>query len=59
LDVDQWCEFVAIAPPDEEGKAFGRQFLRNRGADKISRSDYGRCLISRRHDLLLTKRADS
>jgi hypothetical protein len=22
--LDQWCEFVAIAPPDEESKAFGR-----------------------------------
>jgi hypothetical protein len=22
--LDQWCEFATIAPPDEQGKAFGR-----------------------------------
>ena len=55
--LDQRRELVAVAPPDEDGKAFGRKFLGDLAADKVARADYGRGCISRRHDHLLTNRA--
>ena len=51
--LDQWRQLLAIAAAGEYGEAFGSEFLGDRAADEVSRTDHRRGGIPAFHVPLL------